>query len=99
LGCLRIPGPYSSWNHSRTVFTLNALHASLREQGYEITVTELGDKLILAADFFKGTSTRVQFLSLIRKSNADLCKLGFRAVNLSGSGLFASGENYSLNCK
>ncbi len=77
----------------------NALHASLREQGYEITVTELGDRLILAADFFKDTSTRVQFLSLVRKSNAGLCKMGFREVHLTGSGVFSSGENYSLGCK
>jgi hypothetical protein len=77
----------------------NALHASLREQGYDITVTELGDKLILAADLFKDTRTRVQFLSRIRKSNADLCKMGFRAVNIGGSGLFSSSENYSLGCK
>jgi hypothetical protein len=77
----------------------NALHASLREQGYEITVTELGDKLILAADLFKDTNSRVQFLSLIRKSNADLCKVGFRELHLSGSGLLSSGENYSLGCK
>ncbi len=77
----------------------NALHASLREQGYDITVTELGDRLILAADFFKDTSTRVQFLALIRKSNAELCKMGFRAVNLSGSGFFSGGDNYSLGCK
>ena len=77
----------------------NALHASLREQGYDITVTELGDRLILAADFFKDTSTRVQFLALIRKSDAELCKMGFRAVNLSGSGFFSGGDNYSLGCK
>jgi hypothetical protein len=77
----------------------NALHASLREQGYEITVTELGDKLILAADLFRDTTTRVQFLSLIRKSNADLCKMGFREVHLTGNGLFSSGQNYSLGCR
>lgn len=76
----------------------NSLHALLRDEGYDIVVTELGDKLILAADFFEDTSTRVQFLQLVRHSNSGLCNIGFRRVDIGKKGFFTSSETYSLNC-
>jgi hypothetical protein len=76
----------------------NSLHALLRDKGYDIVVTELGDELILAADLFEDTSTRVQFLELVRHSNSGLCNMGFRRVDIGKKGFFASSETYSLNC-
>jgi hypothetical protein len=76
----------------------NNLGTQLKNQGYDIVVTELGDQLILAADFFEDTSTRVQFLNMLRKSNSSLCNLGFSRLGISGKGLLSSTYTYSLNC-
>jgi hypothetical protein len=76
----------------------NNLHALLRDKGYDIVVTELGDKLILADDLFEDTSTRVQFLDLLRKSNTALCNMGFRRLDIGKKGFFTSSDTYSLNC-
>lgn len=51
---------------------VSQIQASLRNEGFEISVTDFGEKLIFASDVISDTSTRVQFLSLIRKSNAGL---------------------------
>jgi hypothetical protein len=79
----------------------NDLEASLREQGFDIVVTELGDQLILANDLFKDEANRVQFLATIRKirDSQGLCDAGFRRVAIGGSGVFAGTHIYSLGCK
>jgi hypothetical protein len=79
----------------------NDLEASLREQGLEIVVTELGDQLILANDLFKDEANRVQFLATIRNMRGlqGLCDAGFRRVAIGGSGVFAETHIYSLGCR
>jgi len=79
----------------------NDLQALLREQGFDIVVTELGDQLILASDLFKDEANRVQFLATIRKirDSQSLCDVGFRRVALGGSGVFAGTHIYSLGCR
>jgi len=79
----------------------NDLEASLREQGFDIVVTELGDQLILANDLFKDEVNRVQFLATIRKSkdSQGLCDAGFRRVAIGSSGVFAGTHIYSLGCR
>lgn len=79
----------------------NDLEASLREQGFDIVVTELGDQLILANDLFKDEANRVQFLATIRKlrDSQGLCDAGFRRVAIGGSGVFAGTHIYSLGCR
>jgi hypothetical protein len=77
---------------------VNQLQNQLRGMGYDITVSELGEKLILSCDIFKDTSNRVQFLAIVRKSRRNLCEMGFRQVHLMHGGLFDLGNSYSLGC-
>jgi hypothetical protein len=77
------------------------LESRLRQQGFDIVVTQLGDQLILADDLFKDETNRIQFLATIRKSRdaQGLCDVGFRQVALSGRGVLAGSNTYSLGCK
>ncbi len=80
------------------------LQAQLREQGFDIVVTELGDRLIIADDLFKDEVNRIQFLANTRKmANAKgrqgLCDMGFRRVTIGPRGLLSDTYDYSLGCK
>lgn len=79
----------------------NDLEALLRDQGFDIVVTELGDQLILSNDLFKDELNRVQFPATIRRirDKQGLCNVGFRRVALSGRGLMSGSYTYSLGCK
>ena len=79
----------------------NDLEVLLRDQGFDIVVTELGDQLILANDLFKDESNRVQFLATIRRvrDSQGLCDVGFRRVALKGEGMFTGINTYSLGCR
>ncbi len=65
------------------------LETSLREKGFDIVVTEVGDQLIVASDLLKDDSGRIQFLASIRKDRdaAGLCNMGFRRVTVSARSL------------
>lgn len=79
----------------------NDLEVLLRDQGFDIVVTELGDQLILANDLFNDEGNRVEFLATIRRirDKQGLCEAGFRRVALSGSGMFSGTHIYSLGCR
>jgi len=79
----------------------NFLETYLKDRGFETTVTELGDVLILASDDLKDEDGRVAFLGAFRKTrnSQNLCAMGFRRVSIGGAGVLAGSHSYSLGCK
>jgi hypothetical protein len=75
------------------------LQAQLESQGFDITVTQFEDELIVSSDLFKDDAGRIQFLSSIRSNRKGFCNMGFRRAALSASGMFAGTYRYSLGCK
>ena len=75
------------------------LHQTLNDAGYDITVGEVGDTLLLHGDVYNDTATRVESLQMLRSiANDRLCPWGFRQVNI-GAGLFSGTDyTYSLHC-
>jgi hypothetical protein len=83
---------------ARAVYA-SKLEAQLQSQGFDITVTQLDDQLIVSSDLLKDDSGRIQYLSSIRNNRKDFCNMGFRRVVLGANGVFAGTHTYSLNCK
>ena len=79
----------------------NDLETLLKEKGFDVVVTELGDQLILGDDLFKDEANRVEFLGTIRqmRDSQGLCAMGFRRVAIGGRGMFADNSIYSLGCR
>jgi hypothetical protein len=81
------------------------LQQRLTSMGYDINVwaddhIDGPGLLTLDSEMFKDTSTRVQFVSGVLPTwKKDLCKAGFRQVNLRRGGMFEIGQRYSLGCK
>lgn len=83
---------------ARAVYA-SKLEAQLQSQGFDITVTQLEDQLIVSCDLLKDDSGRLQFLSSIRNNRKDFCNMGFRRAVLSANGVFSGTHTYSLDCK
>jgi len=82
------------------------LQQRLTSMGYDINVwsddhIDGPGFLTLDSEMFKDTTARVQFVnSILPTWKKDLCKAGFRQVNLRRGGAFEiSGQRYSLGCK
>ena len=82
------------------------LQQRLTSTGYDIKVWAHGEgdteerKLVLNSDIFKDTPTRVQFINGVLPSwKKDLCKVGFRTVELRRGSVFELGQDYSLGCE
>jgi hypothetical protein len=82
------------------------LQASLKEAGYDVTVSPSDDPTVvtIASTDFKDTENRVRFLARLRGQrweSGGICLMGFEQVHLLGGGIFGRiefSESYATDC-
>jgi hypothetical protein len=78
------------------------LETSFAQQDLDVTAVAAGDAndtLIFTSETFNDVNQRVVFMQLLRRNwEKELCKSGFKLVNLSKPGFFGDSQEFTLRC-
>jgi hypothetical protein len=79
-----------------------SLEAAFAQQNLDITAVAAGDRndtLIFTSELFNEVTQKVDFMKGLRRNwEKELCKGGFKLINLSKPGLFGGSQKYPLRC-